>query len=169
MSGESGPTPIRRPQPMRRVGFLGIESVQGTADDGHAIDLKVYEIVFGEREQEDRAAIQHAATELVRETAPEAIGQTAHHSLGFVVLHHGEDSEWLLLCWWTHECILCQRLMRADRGSTLYEPYPGPNVACTWELRVHAHEREAWAAHVLNDDRDGWRARYLGDTVSGVF
>ena len=166
MSGEAGPTPIRRAQPDRRVGFLGTDVF---TLDGSPAEFKAYEIVFGEREDEDRAAIVDAARGAAGDAAARGVPGTAHHGLGFTVLHHGEDSEWLLVCWWTHECILCQSLLRADRGSTDFRPYQGPNVACTWELVVHAHERDAWSRHVLRSDAEGWPERYLSDTVSGLF
>ena len=166
MTGEAGPTPIRRPQPMRRIGSVGVDAF--LLDDVR-IELKQYEVVFGEREGEDRSSISDSARRTAREIAGREMPRTAHHGLGFTVLHHGEDSEWLLVCWWTNECILCQSLLRADRGSAEFRSFPGANVACTWELAVHAHEREAWSRHVMRDDADGWRGRYLADTFGGAY
>lgn len=151
---------------MRRVGFVGTEAF-GLGDT--TVELKCYEVVFGERETEDREPIRTAARGVTQGCVTRDMAPTAHHALGFTVLHHGEDSEWLLVCWWTHECILCQSLHRADRGSDCFKAYPGTTVACTWELVVHAHEREAWVRHVMLSDADGWRARYLADTVGGMF
>ena len=166
MNGEAGPTPIRRPQPLRRIGFIDIDSFE--AGDT-PIAFKAYEVVFGEREGEDRSKIFEAARGTARGVAEREMNRTAHHGLGFTIVHHGEDSEWLLVCWWTHECILCQSLLRADRGSADFIPHEGMNVACTWELAVHAHERESWVRHVMRSGEAGWRERYLGDTFAGEF
>ena len=166
MSGGSGPTPIRRPQPARRVAFTGVDTLDL---DGSPFHVKSYEIVFGDREDEDRAPILDAARRETRRVVEREVPATAHHGVGFTVVHHGEDSEWLLVCWWTHECIMCQSLLHAERGSAAFEPFRGANVACIWELAVHAHERDAWSRHAVRGDADGWRDRYLADGVDGSF
>ena len=88
---------------------------------------------------------------------------------GFVILHRGEAGIWLLMDWWAHGDICCQRLSRADPGGTAFAPMDDrPLLACIWEMQVIEDERRAWMAHMMRDapdagaylaapGPDGWR------------
>ena len=83
---------------------------------------------------------------------------------GFVILHMGGDADYLLLDWWTHECILAQRLLMRPIGGAEFRPPEAKEwVACVYELRVIEREAQAWIASAMKDDF----ARYFDWHFSG--
>lgn len=83
---------------------------------------------------------------------------------GHVVLHEGEAGTWLLLCWWAHGDICCERLLRAEPGGTDFVSVADrPLMACVWEMQVLAHENAAWMRHMMREppDPEGWEADRL--------
>ncbi len=80
--------------------------------------------------------------------AAEAEGEGGSHDLGFAVVHDGEAGTWLLMDWWAHGDILCQRLSH-DAGAGFVPVDHRPLTACVWELAVLAHERDAWVRHMM--------------------
>ena len=93
-----------------------------------------------------------------------AAAESGSHDLGFVILHAGLAGTWLLMDWWAHKDICCQRLARADPGSADFvDVSDRPLMACVWELRVIAHERDAWIEHMLTPapDPEGYLADRL--------
>ncbi|SIO52073.1 hypothetical protein SAMN05444722_3021 [Rhodovulum sp. ES.010] len=90
--------------------------------------------------------ISAMAEAVAREVLPiEMQAEGAGHDLRFVVLHRGTDGLWLLLDWWAHGDICCQRLFRADPEGGVFLPMLGrPLLACVWELAVIEAERRAW-------------------------
>jgi len=80
----------------------------------------------------------------------EAAREGGAAGLGFAVIHEGEAGVWLLMDWWAHGDILCQRLSFSDGGG--FAPVePRPLVACVWELPILCHERDAWVRHMMSD------------------
>ncbi|MGW1677636.1 hypothetical protein [Saccharopolyspora sp. NPDC002376] len=96
----------------------------------------------------------------LRRIKAEHLPDTAEH--GFVIVHRGEDSTWLLVHWWEQD-IRCQRLLRSDDGDP-FAPARAHLFACVWELHVIDHERRAWACHTLNPAPD--HAAYLKDAIT---
>ena len=97
------------------------------------------------------------------EAAAEAEGGSS--GLGFVVMHAGEMGTWLLMDWWAHGDILCQRLSLAPAGGA-YEPMDDrPLTACVWELPILMHERDAYVRHMLTARPDA--DAYLADMRQG--
>ncbi len=87
--------------------------------------------------------------------------------LGFVVVHHGAESVWLLLDRWEGD-IVNQHTWSAglDDPSAFTPVPPGGPTACVWELVVHSHERDALVRHIL-DPLDGPDAdAYLGNVAA---
>ncbi len=154
-----------RPRPVR---FTGVGHHGGWS-------IKWYEITL-DGEPVDPTVVQ-AARRLVDESlcaspAPET-GRGAHRTagsdngLGFVVLHHGAESVWLLLDCWTGD-IVSQQTWSADLTSPNdFKPVPaGGPTACVWELAVHSHERIAFIAHVLDPVDGPDPAGYLADVAT---
>ncbi|CAM4388778.1 hypothetical protein [Palleronia rufa] len=145
------PAEIYRPRPLRalpgwRVGGLRLKLYHiGTAAPGEAL-------------------LALARDEAAR-IAPEAAREGGAHGLGFAVLHEGEDGTWLLLDWWAHGGILCQRLSLST-GAGFDPVAPRPLVACVWELPVLAHERDAWVRHMMRDPASP--EGYLADLRPGA-
>ncbi|PZO67054.1 MAG: hypothetical protein DI498_04735 [Paracoccus denitrificans] len=100
-------------------------------------------------------ARDHAASMLAAEAPDDA--------LGFVILHLGEDADWLLCDWWVNGDSLAQRLSSGDvQGGPFAPRAPSPLVACVWELALIDHERRAWIAAMMSKDGEGPTA-YLSD------
>ncbi|MGB3407548.1 MAG: hypothetical protein WBA67_08640 [Jannaschia sp.] len=96
----------------------------------------------------------------VSDILPDAMAtEGGSEGAAFCVLHRGDHGIWLLMDWWAHGDILCQRLARASLGDTLFEPVTDrPLLACVWELEVIEAERRAFIAHMMRaaPDRAGW-------------
>lgn len=140
------------PRPTRSTGVLTVNGWQ----------LKSYEITL------DAAPISKevidAATSCLAVALPEAGSETA---VGFVVMHLGSEQMWLLADRW-HGDVACQHTFFApldDPKNFTAIPAGGP-TACVWELAVHAHERDAFVAHVLNPPDGPDYDAYLADTLT---
>ncbi len=109
--------------------------------------------------REDRIATARRAAERM---GPESEAEGDGHGLGFVVLHEGHDGTWLLMDWWAHGGILCQRLS-LDDGGGFRAVDDRPLLACVWELPVIAYERGAWIRHMMRAPASP--GRYLSDLL----
>jgi len=87
-----------------------------------------------------------AAKDVAREALPGAMAaEGGSAGLGFAVIHRGTAGVWLLLHWWAHGDICCQRLFHSAPETTAFAPMADRAlVACVWELAVIAAERQAW-------------------------
>ncbi|PZX19105.1 hypothetical protein LX81_00805 [Palleronia aestuarii] len=126
-----------------------------------SLGLRVHWIDARENETPPRplldAARDHAAS-VLPETVEEEGGAVG---VGFVVLHRGEAGTWLLMDWWAHGDILCQRLSRSDPDATDFVSMDDrPLSACVWELEPIAEERARFVATMMNGAPDA--AAYLG-------
>jgi len=86
--------------------------------------------------------------------------------LGFAILHRGEAGNWLLMHWWAHGDICCQRLAHAPHdGPGFRDLSDRPLMACVWELPVIAAERAAWIDTMMTGtpDPDGYVARTIAE------
>lgn len=123
-----------------------------------ALAVKVYHI--GARPPSD-ALVQAARNEAARMDQA-AMTEGEAHGLGFVVIHEGEAGTWLLMDWWAHGDILCQRLS-LGRGLDFEPVDDRPLSACVWELAVISHERTAWLRHMMGGAADP--EGYLSDRL----
>ncbi|SEQ50049.1 hypothetical protein SAMN05216548_10554 [Faunimonas pinastri] len=105
---------------------------------------------------DDFTAIEAAARRTAEAVLPE-LDATAHHGVGFAILHRGEEGIWLLLNWWLSGGICAGLLWRApvdepDRWERPdgFERVERPLLACVWELSPIAFERDAWVDTVMN-------------------
>jgi hypothetical protein len=86
---------------------------------------------------------------------------------GFVTIHAGEDSVWLLVDIWMDEIL--RHFLYAATDSSQPQFKPGPRdgtTACVWELQVIRHERDAWVEHVLSKPATPDFEGYLLDHVA---
>lgn len=108
------------------------------------------------------AALLSEAWRTVASILPDAMAtEGGAEGAAFCILHRGQQGTWLLMDWWAHADIICQRLARADVGDDLFEPMDDrPLLACVWELEVIEQERLAWIAHMMQDqpNRAAWLA-----------
>lgn len=98
--------------------------------------------------------IVDAAAAYTLERLPRAADEESdHHDLGFAILHEGEQAVWLLLHWWAHGDICCQRMALAAHGVEFVET-DRPFHACVWEGAVITHEHRAWIDTMLTEEPD---------------
>ena len=152
--------PPLTPYVARRMGSLGSWNTPG-------FRIKVYGIRVDCRL--DDALLPDDLIAAARDQAAlaltEARQQGGHYGFAYVVLHAGEEANWLLVDWWQEGGIVCQRLFSAPRHATViaFEPAPPDLLACVWELVVIQHERDAWVRAMLTTSPDP--ARYLDDRL----
>ncbi|WOI55769.1 hypothetical protein [Palleronia sp. LCG004] len=126
--------PVYEPRPVRPLPEWRIGPVR----------VKPYHIGARELAPERLASAEVEARRMEGECASEGGSQ----DLGFAVIHEGVAGTWLLLDWWAHGDILCQRLS-FDDGAGFASVDARPLTACVWELPVLMHERDAWIRHMM--------------------
>ncbi len=128
--------PVYAPRPVRSLPVWTIGPMR----------VKPYHIGQSEPAETLRESARVEASRIEVESAAEG----GAHDLGFAVLHEGQGGAWLLLDWWAHGDILCQRLS-LDGGQGFEAVDARPLVACVWELPVILHERDAWVRHMMRE------------------
>ncbi|EPX87030.1 hypothetical protein Salmuc_03005 [Salipiger mucosus DSM 16094] len=118
--------------------------------------MKVYHIGAGAPSDALLASARDEAARMEAEARDEGGAQ----GTGFVVIHEGEVGTWLLMDWWAHGDILCQRLSLGDADGFAAQD-ARPLNACVWELPVLMHERDAWVRHMMGGAPDP--EAYLAD------
>lgn len=131
------------------------------------LKLKAYGITWRTDEPGPPLALQQAARRHVTGALPPHAEAEGHHGLGFVILHEGREGNWLLMDWWAHTDICCQRLAHAAEGSTELSSVERPLLACVWESVVLAFERDAWVATMLtaHPDPQAYQDHWLPEGV----
>jgi hypothetical protein len=138
---------------LRRTEPYGVVHLAGRA-------IKAYEVTAADDPVD--ANIWQAALGAAETTLADVPGT----SPGFVILHLGEDSVWLLVHWWAGD-ICCQRLLTASLADpSVFRHAPTGLMACVWELHVIDHERRAWSRNVLGGE--GGTPAYLASRLRVV-
>lgn len=127
-----------KPYVRRLFQYMGVQDLGGGTFKLYMIDL---DPDAGLVDPPDAAALSYATT---------FSGQRLSDApIGFIILHKGEEGDWLLLHWWAPGGILHNHVAhRADTGA----PYAAAGdslLACVWEQVILEHERKAWVKHVL--------------------
>lgn len=88
--------------------------------------------------------------------------------LGFVVLHHSSELDYLLVCMWTRVQEMWEVLfIRDDEGFRRVQTGVESSTMCVWEMAAVWHERGLWTRYLHSrrelDDRllwagDSWEA-----------
>jgi hypothetical protein len=94
------------------------------------------------------------------------MNQTAHYSVGFVILHHGSAAKSLLTQWWIDECVCLQSVAQSRfTGPPKFEPAKLELMACAYELVVIDFERRAWVSTVMSGEPiDAYLGSWLPDS-----
>tara|TARA_E500000318_G_scaffold102269_1_gene106447 strand:- start:2783 stop:3676 length:894 start_codon:yes stop_codon:yes gene_type:complete len=138
----------------RPTRFVGTDDRQGWRLKRYEITLTGVEVASEIRAGAEATVDRHLAAVAIEP------------SVGFVVMHAGEDAIWLLINLWNHELLHQVTLSASLDTPDVFAPVDadGPS-ACVWELRVIAHEREAYVRHVLHAPTDPARYdTYLSDS-----
>jgi hypothetical protein len=114
--------------------------------------IKVYGITIEAPDQKlvlDQALVEEAHAFVGANLA--RMNETAHYSVGFVVLHHGSAGKYLLTQWWTNECVCLQSVAQTRfAGPPKFEPAKPELMACVYELVPIDFERRAWVSTVMS-------------------
>ena len=130
-----------------------------------ALELKAY-LIRADAETEYPRGLLESARDFAERVVPTAARREGEsEELGYAIVHVGTIGTWLLMHWWAHEDICCQRLALAAPGTTAFESVDDrPLMACVWEQVVMQHERDAWVATAMGEAGD--RAAYLEERLA---
>jgi predicted GNAT family N-acyltransferase len=122
----------------------------------------------------DGATLKPLLIEAARDAACKVLPQPGlqppqRYGLGFLIVHAGIDTDFIVVCWWGAENELFLRVLTSPPGQPerLRErSNRDGSVACIWDLAVIWFERGAWSKYVMRSDKpdiDG----YLTATLDG--
>lgn len=143
-----------------------IRSVELVAEDGWR--LKVYGIAAANRSPNSN--LVSAAKHVALEHLPGPAIDDDRYGVGFLIVHEGQDANFVLLDWWVGENMLHQDVFTPsfEEPARLTHLPAGP-TACVWELFVLSFERQAWISTVLANpegpDLDAYLDQRLNATV----
>ncbi|HVL78056.1 MAG TPA: hypothetical protein VM346_02095 [Sphingomicrobium sp.] len=90
------------------------------------------------------------------------------HGVGWLLIHEGEDGDYVLIDWWVGQDMIQHHLYGAPRGKNrLRYRWPDGDAFCVWELPVCWFEREAWVRHVLSRGPGADMDAYLEERLEG--
>lgn len=149
LSAQYSPRPIR---------FLDLWEMDGWK-------LKAYTISYGAKRV--AAELISAAHGITRERLQASGEATAHYGVGFVGIHQGKTGDFIFVDWWAEENELHHHVYVSPCAQPEALEYKTPTglAACTWDLALVGHERDAWVKHVLKGDAAPDLAGYLLDRM----
>jgi len=131
--------------------------------------IKIYGIAY-QSETPDRALVD-AALGTARRALPSPATSDDRYGVGFLGIHEGRASNFVFVDWWAREDELHHLVWfsaSADPGQ-LMAARRADAIACVWDLRLLAHERDAWVGHALSrpgePDLDGYLADQMNADV----
>ena len=133
------------PYAPRHVRCLGIQDISGHT-------MKLYALQASGRTVSDAltAAAIDAVTTVLPGRVPDGLPP---HRIGFVIIHAGEDANWLLVDQWVDGAIMCHRLLRASRDgadAAHFKPVSDSDLCfCVWEGAIIDFERRAFIATMM--------------------
>ncbi len=111
--------------------------------------LKVYGIASGRPVPCDELIT--AAKDVAIERLDSVPAALKHYSVGFLGVHEGHTSNFVFVDWWADENELHHHVYVSPTDDPLRLTYATPTgvIACVWDLRVLAFERQAWLDTIL--------------------
>jgi len=108
---------------------------------------------------------------LIRERLAVSGGHPERYGVGFVIVHRGRESNFVLVDWWVGENMLENHVYVSalDEPEALEYVTPSGLCARAWELRVVGFEREAWIETVPANPRGPDLEAYLERRLKGSF
>jgi hypothetical protein len=131
--------------------------------------IKIYGIAYGRATPRAQliGAAKHVATQRLA-SVPDFM---RHYSVGFLGIHEGRSANFVFVDWWADENELHHHVYVSPTEEPGRFTYVTPTglVACVWDLRVMAFEREAWVHNILQrsdqPDFDGYLGQRLEEDV----
>jgi len=132
--------------------------------------VKVYGIsAKGERPDPDLVS---TGKELAVRQLPVPAAAGNRYGVGIVIVHEGEDGNYVLVNWWMGENMLHNHVYHASRTGTrpgdFRDVTPTGLTACVWELHVLHFERTAWIRSVLAREGGPNLEEYLMQRFQGT-
>ncbi len=90
------------------------------------------------------------------------------YGLGYLILHNGMDSNFIVVNFWVGENMLRTHTMISQLSSPynyVETTHTGMNV-CVWDAQIHIFERNLWVECVLSNPEDPDIDNYLASTYS---
>lgn len=131
--------------------------------------LKLYGISSGRPAPRDE--LIDAAKAVAAERLASIIASMKHYSVGFLGVHDGKTANFVFVDWWADEYELHHHvyISPTDDPERLEYATPSGIVACVWDLRLMAFERQAWVDTVLQreggPDLDAYLEQHLNEEV----
>ncbi|MDA0285592.1 MAG: isochorismatase [Planctomycetota bacterium] len=129
--------------------------------------VKVYGITSGRTAPRDE--LIEAAKAVTSERLANVSASMQHYSVGFLGVHDGQTSNFVFVDWWADENELHHHVYtsRCEDPTRLTYATPTGVIACVWDLRLMAFERQAWLDTVLKRsggaDLDAYLAQQLNE------
>lgn len=129
--------------------------------------LKVYGIAY--RRATPCPELIGAAKKVAMDRLSLASPSIGHYSVGFLGIHEGRTNNFVFVDWWADENELHHHVYVSPKDEPDRLAYTTPTgvIACVWDLRVLAFEREAWLGTVLkpsgNMNLDSYLAQQLNE------
>jgi len=142
----------------RSIRFLALEEIR---------DWRVKLYGIRDRDDEPEGELIAVARKLAGQTLPCPSVTPARPGCALVVVHQAAAFNQILVDWWEQENELRHHVFKArPHAPTEFEDITATGEAfCVWELRILAHEREAWIRHALAPIAPNIAA-YLKDTLT---
>ncbi len=161
--GTLQPLKLTEPYQSRQVSSLGVLEV----DEWR---FKLYGIHAPGRSAPDdgwKLTVQELAQTRLEDTG----GHPERYGVGFIIIHHGREANFVLIDWWVGENMLENHVHVFPPGdSGTYEHMVNTGLAaCVWELSVMSFEREAWIETVLANPQNPNLKAYLKRQLEGRF
>ena len=123
--------------------------------------IKTYGIAAGR--PSPRSELMAAAKAAAGDRLNAADNQARHYGVGFLGVHDGRTSNFVFIDWWADENELHHHVYVSptDDPAKLRYTTPSGVIACVWDLRLMAFERQAWLDAVLNNPRGPSVDEYL--------
>lgn len=128
--------------------------------------IKIYGIsVNGEVLQD---VLIEKARQIARRRLPLPAVENDRYGIGFLVVHEGQDGDFIFVDWWWGQDIVQHHLYGAAKGENQKFKYQDPPGAgfCVWELAVFWFEREAWVKHILKKSEKPDFQSYLEERLN---
>lgn len=128
--------------------------------------FKVYTITHHSNTEADERTAEIAG-KLAAKLTTQHGSQFDSYGLGYIILHRGMDSNFIVITWWAGE----NTAFTFSYLSALKQHYRYRNLnpsgcgACVWDALIHFHERNAWVQHVLRDASKPNVDGYLRDVL----
>lgn len=142
----------------RDIQFQGIRTIKDWK-------IKTYSICY-DRESFSKE-LEKESMQLLETELPEITYY--NYGIGFMITHHGKDSNFVLLDWWCNENELQQQVYYSakETPAKLKKQNSNAPIACVWDLIIINFERNAWVEYMMTEKQKN--GNYLKSYIHGKY